>query len=380
MSEINYSTNMNLPVPTVGEASGPDWASNLDSCMTILDAHDHSPGNGVQITPSGININADLPFNSSYGITTIKKVSFTSQVSALTGTGFASNVAGNLYWNDGSGNQVQITSGGGVAGSPGSIGSLTAPAAATYSAGSKLFTWTADSGKSAAMDNGAVTIRETNVASAKGITLASPSALASDYQLTLPAAVPASTQYMTSTSSGVLSFSTADTIGAAMTSTGANAVANTRTRAAGSTVAAGGVAVSTSNSGSFVTSSTSLVDVTNLTVTITTTGRPVYLTLQGNTPTEGYLGVLTISGTNTSVSGTIAIQRGVTVIASSNMRLFFSSTSDTCGYRSPPGSIIAIDTSVNGSAGTYTYKVTAAAGNAAYRTEVGACYLVAYEL
>lgn len=282
MPNTTTSANMNLPLPIVGQETGPQWATDNNNCFTIIDAHDHTNGNGVQITPSGMNINANLSFNSSYSPTNLKSAVFVSQSAALTGTNFISFVGGNLYVNDSSGNQIPITSGGGVAGTPGSIGSLASPAAATYSAGSKLFTWTADSLKAAAMDNGAVTIRETNVASAKGITVASPSALAADYQITLPAALPASTLLTTLSASGnvatVANASIGDTLGAAMTATGANAIAATRTRATGTTVAAGGVAISAS-SGTYNMTSGTTAAVTNLSVTITTSGRPVKVML-----------------------------------------------------------------------------------------------------
>lgn len=228
MSDVTTSTYMSLPVPIVGQDAGPQYATDLNNCLTLIDMHTHATGSGTQITPNGININADLPFGTN-SATGLLKTSFTSQTSALTGTNFLSFISGNLYVNDGSGNQIPITSGGGVAGSPGTIGSLVAPASATYSAGSKTFTWLADSSKSAAMDNGAVIIRETNVASAKGITIASPTSLGADYQITLLTALPGSTQALNMTSSGNLGTISYDSIGSSMTLTGANAIAATMT-------------------------------------------------------------------------------------------------------------------------------------------------------
>lgn len=371
------STNMNLPVPGVGTESGPQWATDLNNCMTIIDAHDHTAGNGGPITPDGMNINKDLTFNSVYSATNVKKTNFTSQVSALTGTNFISFIGGNLYVNDGSGNQIPITAGGGVAGSPGSIGSLTSPAAATYSAGSKTFIWTADSAKAAAMDNGAVTIRETNVASAKGITLASPTALAADYQLTLPSGLPGSTQYLTSTTLGALSYSTADAIGTAMTSTGANAIAASRTRTTGTTVGIGGVAIS-SSCGTFLTTagSGSFMDVTNLSVTITTSGRPVRVEVVSD-GTSSDATFLVSETVNTFFSEAyFQMIRGVSAIAL--VRLSYQLTNATNqGLRIPPN-LSMVDPVA---AGTYTYKVQAG-GNGASGNQAGVfnCKLVAYEL
>lgn len=207
---------MGMPIPSVGSTAGPTWATDINACLTIVDAHDHSPGSGTQITPDGMNINADLTFGTNAALALLK-AGFTSQTAALTGTNFLSFVGGNLYVNDGSGNQIPITSGGGVAGSPGSIGSLASPASATYSAGSKLFTWQSGASKAGAMDNGAITIRETDVASAKGVTIRSATSLAADYTMTLPSALPSSTKYLTSSSLGALSFSSATEIVTAAT-------------------------------------------------------------------------------------------------------------------------------------------------------------------
>lgn len=359
MAGETISPNMNLPIPGVGVTDGPQYADDNNACFSLIDAHDHTSGNGVPITPSGLNINSNLPFNG-FSATSLLAAVFNSQLSALVGTNFASVVGGNLYFNDGSGNQIPITAGGGVAGSPGSIGSLTAPAAATYSSGSKTFLWTADSSKAAAMDNGAVTIRETNVASAKGITLASPTALAADFQLTLPAALPASTRYFTSSSSGAMTFSTADQIGSAMTSTGANAIGSSMTSTGANAVAAsrtrdtdastvgiGGVARS-SSCGNFSTSSSSLIAVTNLSVTITTSGRPVFIGLisdGANNPGSGSNGGYLEAGTTGGICE-FSIKRDAVQIARSP---FGSSGNVTI---MPASSCYVIDSI---GAGTYTY-------------------------
>jgi hypothetical protein len=380
MAGETTSTNMNMPIPGVGVTDGPQWAADIVSSLTIVDAHDHSPGNGVLITPDGININRNLTFNNA-SATDLVRTSFTSQPSALTGTNFLTFVNGNLYVNDGSGNQIPITAAGGVAGSPGSIGSLTAPASATYSSGSKTFTWLADSGKSAAMDNGAVIIRETNVASAKGVTLASASGLVADYQLTLPAALPGSNQYVTSNSSGVLSFSSADAIGSAMTATGANAVASSRTRTVSSTVAAGGVAISSSCG--LVAVGTSLSDVTNLSVTITTTGRPVWVGLVSDgTGGSDYAMFNVFQSSVTFCALIVNIVRDSTEISRVLIQptVDTSATENTIGLAIPGTALHHVDTGVNGSASTYTYKVQAQKNVAGATATVGYMKLVAYEL
>lgn len=356
------TANMNLPIPTVSQTGGPQWASDNNSAFTILDAHDHSPGSGVQITPDGLNINSDFPLNSN-NLTLVKSVRFVSQPSPLAGPsdlGCLYEAGVDLYYNDGNGNQIQLTSGGGVAGSPGSIGSLSSPAAATYNAGSTKFIWTSDTNKYAAMDNGAVTIRETNVASANGITLQSPNSLASAYSLTLPAALPGSTQYLTSSSGGILSFSSADSIGSAMTSTGSNSISAVRTRSTGTSVGVGGIAISDS-SGSFNTTIIGWADVTNLSVTITTSGRPVYLQILSDAVLSS--GIYGGGGTPDYV---LRFLRDSTTIVG-----FFDMTTAAAA-----GSFAAIDVI---SAGTYTYKVQVGRNGASSVTVFG-CKLAAFEL
>lgn len=345
---------MSLPVPGVGTEDGPQWATDLNNCMAILDQHNHAAGSGVQINPGGININSDLAMNSN-NLTIIRSLRFLPQGSPLalpTDLGCLYESGVDLYYNDANGNQIQITSGGGVAGSPGSIGSLTAPASATYIAGSKTFVWQSGVNKAAAMDNGGITIRETDVAAANGITLVSPTGLGTNYQLTLPGALPGSTQFFTSSAVGLVSFSTA------------NQIAQAVVRPTGTSVGLEGVAISGS-SGGFTTNSTSFVSVTNLSVTIQTSGRPVYVGLSPDPlGSPCYIGAA--AGTS---SGIIRLLNGASPIA-----LISTPINNFVG----PSSISAIDTPV---AGTYTYSVEARhATGGANSTFVNFCLLVVYEL
>lgn len=205
MSDINLSAQMNLPIPIVGVDSGPDYALNLNSCLTIIDSHDHSAGSGVQITPSGMDINIDLPFGSN-NATSLKSVRFTPQVSALSGPddlGCLYEVAADLYYNDGAGNQVRITQSGGVAGSPGSISNLTSPASASYVSGNQTFVWQSAANTPANLDAGSVIFRNI-AASSFGLTLNPPAAMGSNYALTLPS-LPGSQKFMTLDAAGTMS-------------------------------------------------------------------------------------------------------------------------------------------------------------------------------
>lgn len=204
MADFNLSPNMSLPIPTVGVDAGPDYANNLNASLTLLDQHDHSPGRGVTVPSSGININADLPFNGS-NATTLRAARFLSQTMPITATPpdlleiYVSGV--DLYYNDGNGNQVRLTQSGGVAGSPGSISNLVPPASASYNAGSQTFVWESNALTAANMDMGSITLRDLT-ASSNGITISAPGALAADYTLTLMSALPVATSFVQVASTG----------------------------------------------------------------------------------------------------------------------------------------------------------------------------------
>src|SRR6185437_5151905 len=111
MANFTTSPNMNLVIPTVGVDPGPDWASNINSSLTILDGHDHSSGKGVQITPSGINISSDLTMvqNNLTNVRSIRLFPQTSPLALPTDVGALYESGVDLYYNDANGNQIQIT-------------------------------------------------------------------------------------------------------------------------------------------------------------------------------------------------------------------------------------------------------------------------------
>src|SRR5271165_1148795 len=135
MSTYNLTPLMNLPNPNPGADPGPDYAQNIQACYNIIDGHNHSAGSGNQINPSGININADLPFGSN-NATLLRSVRLIAQGSPLSGAQDLGclYVAGvDLYYNDESGNQVQITSAGAVNAT--SSGIVSGSATASFSGG-----------------------------------------------------------------------------------------------------------------------------------------------------------------------------------------------------------------------------------------------------
>lgn len=226
MADFTVSPNMNLSIPTVGEEAGPQYATDINNSLNTIDSHNHSAGSGVLITPSGLNINADLPMNGN-NLTLINTNRFISLSGTLANT--APNigciyVSGNeLYYNDYSGgNIVPITNNGNVNAGAGSIGGLpSGTASVNYTASTYVFQ--SATTVSATIDVGSVILRNTT-ASSNGVTLQAVTALGSNYTLTLPL-IPAQTNVMTLSSAGNMGSVTWDAVGQNMTSVGADAIA-----------------------------------------------------------------------------------------------------------------------------------------------------------
>ena len=202
MSATMTSLDMGLPIPIVGVELGPTWALNINACLTIIDSHDHTAGNGVLITPNGLNINTDLNFLGN-GSTNLKYTRFNAQGSPLAGALdvgelYVSGV--DLYYNDISGNQIRMTIAGGVNAGTGSISNMTPPASATYVAGNSTFVWQSAVNTAANMDFASIILRNLTLNSF-GLTLSPPNAMGADYTITLPT-LPASQSIMTIDNAG----------------------------------------------------------------------------------------------------------------------------------------------------------------------------------
>lgn len=203
---ILLSANMSLPVPVVGIEPGPEYATDINDCLSILDSHNHAPGSGVQIDPTGLNINADLEMNSNnlIEVRTVRLEEQTAPLSEGADLGCVYQVDGDLYYNNGLGLQIQITNDSGIATSQGNIANLDPPASASYVSASDTFVWESDVNTPANMDGGSVIVRKVS-ANSPGVEIAAPLALASDYTMTLMAAAPGSTSFLAMDSSGNLS-------------------------------------------------------------------------------------------------------------------------------------------------------------------------------
>lgn len=206
MAFTTESIYMHLQIPTPSEQGGPQWAIDVNQCFTTVDAHDHSPGYGQQITPAGLSINADLPMGNN-NLTGTRTVRFQPQVSApatAADLGCLYEVGVDLYYKDGSGNAVRITQGGSVAGASGTITGLpSGTASASYNAVTPAFVFQSATSTAAIIDGRSFILRN-SAASSKGLTLSPPAAMSADYEITLPAN-PVSTKILTMTSLGVMS-------------------------------------------------------------------------------------------------------------------------------------------------------------------------------
>lgn len=346
------TTNMGLTVPTVSTTPGPDYASEINSDMQTIDTHDHSTGKGVQITPAGINVNSDFSFNSN-NATNLRSTRFVAQGSPLAAAsdlGCCYVSGSDLYYNDTGGNQIRITQSGAIAGSPGSISSLTSPASASYNAGATKFVWQSAALTAADMDFRSAIFRNSG-ASSFGMTVAAPT-LSGDLSLTLPT-VPAATSFQTIDSSGVMS--TGPVTNAGITR---NYLAAVNQKVSSASV-------------SFASLSSAAM--TYLSVTIGCYGRPVMLMfISDGSTTAGFVNGVKASGTGSMTQTTYVIKyNGFTVSLP-----FVSSLGNASSYTAP-GSMNFIHYGASVGSNTYTFGVQSTNGSSAGPDSVT---MVAYEL
>lgn len=143
-------------------------------------------------------------------------------------------------------------------------------------------------------------------------------------------------------------------------------------------LAALGQQISSSDSGSFTDTSGTDVDVTNLTVSITTTGRPVFVGIIGNNNVGGsYVSAIATNAFPVPhPSALIKFVRGASVITTHLLEAIISGAAGAnLSVTVPPTSFFHIEVP---SAGTYTYKVQANSGSGSIF--VNECNLIAYEL
>ena len=377
---------MGLTTSTPGVTNDLTAATSEQSNYQVIDIHDHSSMKGAQVPTAGLNINANLGF-AGFKAFNFLAAQFSNQdspLSAAENKPCVYSLNGELRFIDNSGNDVLITNAGSVNSATGSISGLSSPVAAGFS--SSTFTWQANAGTGiyAKMANADVSLYESLAGVTNAVTLKSPATLAASYSVTLPAAAPASTQYVTMAATGQLATASADSIGSAMTATGVNAIASTmsatggnaianvRTRTVSATAAAGGVA--SSSAVSFSTSSVTFVNATSLSVTITSTGRPIQIMLiAASAAVQSWIRVIR-SGSTLS-RGTIRLLRDAVVIAESEYVL--TGASGLLNLTTPPPGVIMLDAVA---AGTYVYQLQARVFDTSTDLDIIGVRMVAYEI
>lgn len=315
------SSNMNLTIPAVGITTGPDWATDINTSLGLIDAHDHSSGKGVQIGPAGINISSDLACNS-HNFTGLRSVRLQPYASSGAFGATASDVGAlleitpDLYYRDANGNLIRLTISGGPNAGVGNISGL--PSTPSGGAGiawqnaQGTFQFTLDAGTAGGnADVGTLILRYAGsypTPSGNYVALQAPSSLATGYAFTVPATTPAAAgAFLTSGTSGTLSYTNTDNSSLEISSS------TIRVKASGVT---GAMLNSNTVDNSTLQYTSSQLSIKDLGVTAakianaTITGTQVSssINLPGNAAQENARN-LVVSGTNAATS--LAIVRGI---------------------------------------------------------------------
>ena len=384
---------MNLTLPTVSITIGPTWATQLNTALTSIDSHQHTPGTGQLIPSAGLNINADLGF-SNFNATTLRTTRFFNQSTPLalpTDINCLFVSGGELWFNNQAGVPLQLTSNGSL--SVGSIGGITGlggtSAALTYNSGIGTFIFTQNPNQAANIDVGNVIIRNPIGTGNPGVTL-SVGALSGNYTLTLANALPASTSFLTSATSGQLGYiATLGALTTANLSASAGILGSQLSASAGIvgtqltnlTITAAQIANSTitrakeaavgqqisSSSGTFTTTSGGGFQ-SAISTTITTTGRPVMVIVQPDTSTNAAF----IQPNGTTQTVLLRIARNIEIA-----RWAWTPTSAVVAQPGSSMPMVVLDPVV---AGTYTYTFQVASSPDTSTITVNNYAIAAYEL
>ena len=202
--------NMGLILPT-DHGSADTWDAILDTVFGVIDGHNHSGGSGAQVSISSLKIDADISFvdpgGGKHAITNMKAIDFapvpTTDVTALAGALFLNTADNELYYRTVGGVNVKVTNGaalnfaafvGGIAGDYTSVG-----AEEKYDDATDAYWFTQQVGAAvrqyAKMQCADLKLFEFKAVGATpvpnfSVALKSPVALAANYSLTMPAALP----------------------------------------------------------------------------------------------------------------------------------------------------------------------------------------------
>jgi hypothetical protein len=221
-SENNVDPYLGMPIPIPGVTSSGFWEAYIVQALNKLSSHDHTTGKGAGLSQSSFTVTSNFDMKS-FGIISSTFVGF-SNPAALTvvpPSGSLYFVNGEFYIKDGSGNVIQLTSGGSI--NTSLLGGFTgdyasANAFVSYSATTERYEFytgvnSPSQDKMATIVAGAVTIRSTTAAkNVYGLTLQTSGNISSNFGWTLPDAQGTNTNNILNLSStGTITYLDRDT-------------------------------------------------------------------------------------------------------------------------------------------------------------------------
>jgi hypothetical protein len=224
---LSYGQSHTETLPTVSTTIGPTYATMINDVITEMRAT-----LDAKVTPAGMDINADLSLRSGAtysGLTDVHRLGLYSQSAALSAATYPSAayvVNGDLYYNDSSGNQIAITSGGAVNAS--AAGAITGagygtPVEVNWDATLYHFYSAASTYSDVRVGGLQLSDGSSDYVELVATTMSAP------YTLTFPASLPASTtSLLTVTTAGALAYTATPTV-TSLTTTGTLAVGTTST-------------------------------------------------------------------------------------------------------------------------------------------------------
>lgn len=103
---------VSITLPATSVTSGPTYANQVNTALTTLAAATHTGGsNGDKWTAASLNIDGNVSWGG-YSVTSLKATTYTQQTALATANSVWVKNDGNLWFTNGSGSSVQITSGG----------------------------------------------------------------------------------------------------------------------------------------------------------------------------------------------------------------------------------------------------------------------------
>lgn len=286
---------MNIVVPSPGVSPGPAWANTINTALeSNIAEHTHTAGSGVQLTQAALNFTAALPMNNQ-SLTNAKAVQLTAQAVNPALAGSLYNVAGNLWYRNGTNVDVQITAGSTI--STLSIGSITglAGSGGTAAYSTDKFIWQKNNntayadmefGKGFFFENGSLTDKTTVQAGT----------LAASNTLTLPTVTMALPTTKPTAGSKILSISSAGAVEPTLYKTFKGVIPTVAASVAGNTVYTG---------------------------TFTGTDKPIVVSLAPDTSTQFFAQLANVvpSIANTPITLSISVRLGGSLAKQYTMQL-----------------------------------------------------------